>query len=186
MALKLNRLRASDKRALQGVWQATGLGRLTVKDCQVIYDSMCNQQFLLQRTLDGTITLGSWRTRIDATTPQRLHWTQEHLSTGQGSVIMWERPLVSKAQGKQASGAADCNQQCKRQKRKEPQHSDDNTASVAAVVSTSACFHCEQLRIWSENPCCRHTERGSQQEFERMFSDDTAAYTLEKELRCKG
>jgi len=98
MAQKERALPPRERAALQGRWEATPLGTLTVSGSLVKYDSQeCEQRLVLSLAPDGRVALGVWRTCIEskARFPDRLCWTCEDDVAGTNP-LYWRRLLVAK------------------------------------------------------------------------------------------
>ena len=96
-----HRLRACEKRALQGAWIASGLGPLSVRGCMVTYEVMSEKKFSLQGRSDGTICLGGWTTQIRVASPKYLRWVCGSLGDGGSDVIIWRRVVNTECSGGQ-------------------------------------------------------------------------------------
>jgi len=98
MAQKGRVLPPRERAALQGRWEATPLGMLTVSGSLVKYDNQeSEQRLVLSLAPDGRVALGVWRTCIDgkAKFPDRLCWTCEDDIAG-ANPLYWRRLLVAK------------------------------------------------------------------------------------------
>jgi len=90
---KFRALPAKETAVLQGRWEATSFGPLTVNGRFVRYHSAGDQKLQLVLAPDGRIALGDWRAQVetDGTFPGSICWTCEDDGTGSHPPIYWVR-----------------------------------------------------------------------------------------------
>ena len=174
---KLKILRASDKKALQGVWEATGLGKLEglgmleVVRCNVTFDSETSKSFLLKRMHDDETALGDWRTSIGPhAKPMQLHWKRADDTSNQSNAIVWARCAHDRTSQVQQSDALLDRQPQKRQRREKiaavgsSSFVESRPQSHTAVINRTICGDVQAGTTKDER--CHHCGRRDKEESE--------------------
>lgn len=95
---------------MQGRWEASGHGLLTVSGCYVQYDKYDTagkgRRLILSYTPDGYVALGEWRTRVNmgaaGMPPKELLWRCPDAGGSEDEIAWWRPPPALQQRGRNA------------------------------------------------------------------------------------